>query len=109
MEVFQLLPSLSGLPGLILTIFALVVGGWYILKRNKSQYEEALSQAQSNAISAMREESESLRRRVEDVEKENEKLSHLFDNIYNALKAKKISVTVIGETVDIHMEEETSS
>lgn len=105
MDILPFSP-IGGWPDLIFMVMAMLIGGWYFLKRGKSQYEEALKQAQSNAISAMKEESESLRRRVEDVEKENAKLNHLVDNIYTALKAKKISVTVIGETIDVHMEEE---
>jgi uncharacterized protein HemX len=89
-------------------VVAMAIGGWYFLKRGKSQYEEALRQAQKNAMDAMREESESLRRRVEDIEKDNTRLNHLIESIYAALKAKKISVSVIGDTVDIRMEEETS-
>lgn len=101
------LSQLTGWPSLLLEVFALLVGGWYILKRGKSQYEEAARKAQGNAMEAMKEESESLRRRVEDVEKENIRLNTLVENIYNALRAKKIMISVLGDTVDIRMEKET--
>jgi uncharacterized protein (UPF0335 family) len=108
MDIFQLLPGMSGLPGFLLTIFALVVGGWYILRLNKSQYAKAVESAQKSALEAMQTESESLRRRVEDVEKENVKLNNLIENIYTALKSKRISVMVVGDSVELYMEEDSA-
>ncbi len=99
------LPAIGGWPDLVLMIIAMAIGGWYFLKRGKSQYEEALRQAQSNAINAMKEESGSLRRRVDDMEKENIKLNGIIQSVYNALKAKKIFITMIGEEIYIHMED----
>ena len=107
MDIFQLLLSALGeWPSLLLTIFGLLVGGWYFLKRSKSQYEDALRKAQSSAMEAMKEESGSLRRRIEDIEKENARLNHIIEAMNVALKAKKILITILGENVDVHMEEE---
>ncbi|SRR6266571_4604904 len=99
------LPSMGGWPDLLFMILAMLVGGWYFLKRGKSQYEEALKQTQSNVIAAMKEESESLRRRLDDMEKENVKLNGIIQSVYNALRAKKIFITMIGEEIYIHMED----
>jgi len=105
MDIFQILPGSTGLPGFLLTIFAMIIGGWYILKRNKSQYEIAANEAQVRAIDAMKDESSSLRRRVEDVEKENVRLNRLIEGIHAALRAKKLVISVVGDMIDIDVED----
>src|SRR2546429_9512507 len=106
MDIFQvLLSALGEWPSLLLTIFGLLVGGWYFLKRSKSQYEDALRKAQSSAMEAMKEESGSLRRRIEDIEKENARLNHIIEAMNVELKAKKGLLTILGENVVEKMKE----
>jgi len=108
----QNLLNLQGLPGLLLSLFAMIAGGWYLTRNLKSDAAKFAKEAQDSARSAMQEEINSLRRSMERVEQDNQKeiralqkknnrLEQTIDTICSALKSKGIIITISGEMIDM--------
>jgi hypothetical protein len=53
MDIIQMLLSQSSWPGLILTAFSLIIGGYYINRSSKSKAEEIAREAHKEAIEAL--------------------------------------------------------
>lgn len=109
-------PGVSGLPSLLLTIFMLAIGGWYITKHAKSSAEIAAKNAQQSAIEAMQAELDVLREKIKDekeenaqrilsLHRENTRLEHIIDTICLALKKQGIIITIAGEMIDIEVQD----
>jgi hypothetical protein len=94
-------PGLSGWPSIAVTIIAVIISAYYTIKRTKSNFDDATEKAQKNAIEAMQLESQSLRRRIGDVEKENTKLEHTIETICLALKTRGILISIQGEMISV--------
>jgi len=95
------IPSLSGWPSIIVTMIAIIISAYYTIKRTKNNFDDATEKAQKNAIEAMHLESQSLRRRIEDVEKENAKLEQTIETICMALKTRGMLISIQGEMISI--------
>jgi hypothetical protein len=113
-------PGLSGIPSLILTAFALIIGGWYIVKAAKSSAETSAKDAQKSAIEAMQAELIVLRGRMEDdkkensrkiqsVQRENSRLEHTLETLISALEKKGILITISGDMIDIEVKDNKKS
>lgn len=107
---------LSGWPSNIFTLLMLIVGGWFIISSAKSKAKIAAESAQNSAIGAMQAEINTLRGRMEDEKKENERmmrglhkentrLEHIIDTICSALKSQGIIITINGEIINISIED----
>jgi hypothetical protein len=121
------LPAFAGIPSLILTIIALLVGGWYIQKQSKSKAEDTAKGALKSAIDAMQSakeaqqaEIDTLRRQMDDdkkenarryqsVQKENIRLEHIIDTLITALEKKGIYISIVGDMIDIEVKDRKSS
>lgn len=119
MEILNL-PGLSGISSLILTIIFLLIGGWYISKKAKSEAEDGAKNAQKSAIEAMQVEINILRGRMEDlqkenarkiqsVQKENTRLEHILETLVTALEKKGIYITISGDMIDIEVQDKKMS
>jgi seryl-tRNA synthetase len=111
MDITQL-PGLSGWPGLVVTLFAMIIYGWYTRKSVKSQVEDArkettkqaedvAKQANQEAIAAMQTHINILRERMKDSEEDNTRMKHEMEAIYAAFKARGIYITIDGKMVHI--------
>lgn len=67
----------------------------------RSKVEDATSKAQNNAIEAMQGEIASLRRKVDDITKDNTKLQQTIDTICSALKIRGMVISIQGELIHI--------
>lgn len=94
MDFLSLLSAGAGLISLGITLIV----AFFAVKNGVLQ---SANQAQNSAISAMRTEMETLRERVEDAEKENQRLEQIIDTIYIALKKRGLVITVQGEMINI--------
>ena len=100
MDVTQI-PGLAGWPGVLLTLFAMIVYGWYTNKSIKSKVEDIAKQANKDAIAAMQTHLNILKERMEEAEKDNERMKHELQAIYLALKARGIYVSVDRNMVHV--------
>jgi hypothetical protein len=100
----DLLSLLSGGAGLI-SLGITLVGAFFVIKSGRLQ---SANTAQSSAISAMQSEMAVMNKRIEDKDKENDRLSqkiiHLeltIDTICAALKKRGFIISIQGEMVNI--------
>lgn len=109
-------PGISGLPSLVLTIFTLIIGGWYITKHAKSKAETIAKEAQQSAIDAMQAEINVLRQRMEDerkenalqiqsVQKENTRLEHTIETLIAAMAKVGFIITISGDMIAIEVQD----
>lgn len=103
-RIVDILSLLSNSVGFISLGIALVLA-YFAVKSGKMQNA---NQAQGSAITAMRSEIETLRERMEDKDKENEKLNNkiiqleqTIDTICTALKIRGMIITIQGEMINI--------
>jgi|HubBroStandDraft_3_1064219.scaffolds.fasta_scaffold621780_2 hypothetical protein len=101
MDIPNILPGVSGWPATLLTLFAIIVYGWYIRRSSKSKAEEVATTSYEKAIKAMETYSDVLGKRLGEAEKENTKLNHVVETIYAALRARGIYITIDGEMITI--------
>jgi len=101
MDIFKDLPGISGWPGTILTLFGILVYGWYITRSAKGKAEKIASEAKDGAIEAMNTHLNVLKERIRDAEDENIKMKHTVETIYSALKSRGIYITIEGEMIHI--------
>ena len=97
-DTIQFLSALGGLIALGITLFASVIGAIYV---TRSKVSEKANAAQQSAIDAMKAELETLRGRIDDLNKENVRLEKVVDTICQALKVKGTIITIQGEMVHI--------
>lgn len=113
------LPGLSGWPGLVISIIVIIVYGYWTNKSVKIKVDKATKDsqdlaekiakdAQKSAIDAMQLESQALRRRIDDIAKENARLEQTLTTIVTALEAKGMYVTIQGHMVTIREGKETT-
>jgi seryl-tRNA synthetase len=111
MDVTQV-PGLTGWPGIILTLFAMIVYGWYTNKNVKSKVEDAkkeseqkaediVKQANKDAIAAMQMHINVLKERMEEAERENVRMKHEMEAIYSVLRARGIYIAIEGKLVHV--------
>jgi len=83
--------------------FIVSIGVAWMVARTlaKSQVGDATNQAQNEAIKAMEEEIKSIRRKIEDLTKEKNKLEQTIDTICAALRIRGLVITIQGEIVHI--------
>lgn len=83
--------------------FLIVVIGAFFASRfmAKSNVSDTTNKAQSDAILAMQGEIASLRRKVEDLNKDKIKLEQTIDTICSALKIRGMVISVQGEMIHI--------
>lgn len=96
--IIQGLNANVGLVSFVLMLFVAFIASKSIV-RNK--VEDATSKAQNDAIAAMQEEIASLRRKVEDITKDNTKLKQTIDTICSALKIRGMFITIQGEMIHV--------
>ena len=105
---------------MVVTLFAMVMYGWYTNKNVKAKVEgakketeqkaeEIARQATQEAISAMQTHINILRERMKDSEEENIRIKHEMEAIYAALKARGIYITVDGKMVHVSDNRGTST
>lgn len=68
---------------------------------SKSKVNEEANNAQQRLMSTMKDEIDTLRRKVEDTAKENTRLKQIIDTIIAALKKRGLAVTIDGDMVNI--------
>jgi len=95
------IPGLAGWPATLLTLFGIVVYGWYIKRSSKSKAEAIATDSYEKAIRSMQAYSDILTKRLDDSDKENVKLNHIVSTIYAALRARGIFITIDGEMITI--------
>ena len=83
----------------LIATLALLLGG--ILAYHHG-FTRTVSEVQERVIHALQSEIGSLQDRIEALEKENTRLSHVITTIRSALKKRGLHVTIDGELVSIH-------
>jgi hypothetical protein len=101
MDITNIIPGLTGWPATLLTLFGIIVYGWYIQKSSKDKAESIATKAYESAIKAMNIHTDILGKRLDEAEKESAKLSHIIETIYAALKSRGIFITIDGEMITI--------
>jgi septal ring factor EnvC (AmiA/AmiB activator) len=83
--------------------FVLTIGVGYIAARSlaRSKVGDAANKAQSDAIKAMEEEIKSIRRKMDDLEKDNKRLKRVIETIRVALSRRGITITISDDAIDI--------
>lgn len=83
--------------------FCLTIGVAYMAARSlaKSQVGDVTNQAQNNAIKAMEDEIKSIRRKMDDIVRDNTKLKRTIETIRSALKRRGIVITILDDAIDI--------
>lgn len=94
----QTLSTIAGLISIGVTFF----GAIFVVRSNIGK---STNEAQQSALSAMKEEMDVLRRRIDDREKESKRLERIIDTICAALKSKGINITIYGEVINIEVED----
>lgn len=86
-----------------LVSFALMIFVAYIASRSlaKSKVIDTANQAQNDAILAMQQEIESLRRKINDINKDNTKLKRTIETIRIALERRGFIITISDDSIDI--------
>lgn len=90
----------------MIMMIVMVLGGFFVLKGSMGK---AASVAQQSAISAMRDELDTLRSRTDDLKEENSRLQHTLQTICLALKSQGIVVSIDGTMVHISNKEGSTS
>jgi cellobiose-specific phosphotransferase system component IIA len=119
MDITQV-PGLSGWPGIVITLFAMIIYGWYTNKSVKSKVEDAkkesaekaediVKQANKDAIAAMQTHINVLKERMEEAERENVRMKHELEAIYTVLKARGIYIAIDGKMVHVQDSRGTST
>lgn len=86
----------------ILTFFLTIGVAWMAARSlAKSQVGDATNLAQNNAIAAMEEEIRSIRRKMEDLTKDNNKLKRTIETIRIALAKRGFTITISEDVIDI--------
>lgn len=101
MDITNIIPGITGWPATLLSLFGIIVYGWYIQKSSKGKAESIATKAYEAAIKAMNIHTEVLGKRLDEAEKESTKLNHIISTIYAALRARGIFVTIDGEMITI--------
>lgn len=86
-----------------LVTFFLTIGVAYMASRSlaKSQVGDATNIAQNDAIKAMEEEIQSVRRKMSDIAKDNSRLKRTINTIRLALERRGMIITISDEVIDI--------
>jgi hypothetical protein len=96
-----ILQGLNANAGLF-SFLIVVIGAFFASKvMARHNISEKTSEAQNNAIVAMQEEIASLRRKVEDINKDKIRLEQTIDTICAALKIRGMVITIQGELIHI--------
>jgi hypothetical protein len=92
------MPDLSSLPSWLLAIFTLLlgVGGFFALRHGSAKQA---AEVEDRVIKALQVEIESLRRKVDDLEKDNSRLSQALDTIRRGLRQRGLKITIEGDMV----------
>lgn len=104
----NLIQSLSALAGLIVAgtgFIVAIVGAFYLIKSGVGKTvtkanQDAITALQAT-ITAMQADASILRGKIEDMAKDNTRLSQTIDTICAALKIKGMVITIQGEIVNI--------
>lgn len=96
--IIQSLNAYAGLFSFLIVVIGAFFASRFMAKNNVS---EATNQAQNDAILAMQEEIASLRRKVEDINKDKIRLEQTIDTICAALKIRGMVITIQGELIHI--------
>lgn len=96
--IIQSLNSFAGLFSMLIVFFAAFFASKAM---SKSKVNEEANNAQQRLMDIMKDEVESLRRKVDDTAKDNTRLRHTIETIVSALKKRGLVVTVEGEMVNI--------
>jgi len=102
-------PGIQGLPGILLTLIAMIIYGIYIQRSARSKAQQLANTAYDNAIKAMQVHTDTLEKRVRETEEENKQLRQMQETIFDALKTRDIYITVLGRhAINIREGKETT-
>ena len=93
MEPANLIPYASALIGLIITIASIFAF--------KQSYGKSIGEIQARVIEALKEEIETLTKKIEKCEKENTRQNQIIETIQTALKAQGINIRIDGDIITI--------
>jgi cell division protein FtsB len=89
----------------LLTLFNLLITLCFVIGTivaYKNGLAKATEEIQTRVIAALQSEIQSLKDRLETLEKENTRLNHVLTTIRMALKRRGLVITIDGELVSIH-------
>jgi len=97
--IIQGLNANVGLVSFVISIFVA-----YMASRSmaKSKVGDDTNKAQNDAILAMQQEIESLRRKTEDITKDNTRLKRTIETIRIALERRGLLITISDDAIDIN-------
>jgi uncharacterized protein YPO0396 len=96
-----IIQGLNAYAGLF-SFLIVVIGAFFTSKAmNRHNISEETNKAQNDAIAAMQGEIASLRRKVEDLNKDKIRLEQTIDTICAALKIRGMVITIQGELIHI--------
>ena len=96
-----IISGLNAYIGLVSIIVAFIVA--YVASRSlvRSKVGDATNQSQNNAIAAMQQEIESIRRKLNDITSDNNRLKQTIHTIKVALKSRGLIITISDDIIDI--------